>query len=241
MARLLSPPVDLLKTTSIEPLSGPRTVGASSTQALGGFMQTTAGAFGLWRFRFSFPPMKGVDFRRFRGWLTALHGGANATRWDFFDPDMMTYQEAGVDASNFEIATGVPWSNGEPWSNAENWAISPPVVAVATAAAIGATEIALADDWWGHELDLGDRVGFFPLHFGVYEITQVMSAGVYRVWPPLRKAITTDSYATLKPVLALRLEGEEAASATRGLVAGEGLSATLVEVLDYDARDYFAD
>jgi len=241
MARLLSPPAGLLKTTAIEPLSGPRAVGAAGTQALDGFVQTTAGAFGLWRFRFSFPPMKGIKFRRFRGWLTALHGGANATRWAFFDPDMMTYQEAGVDATDFEIATGTQWSNGEPWSNGENWRLSPPVVSVAAAAAIGATEITLADEWWGHELGLGDRVGFFPFVFGMHEVTEVIADGVYRVWPPLRAAITTAAKATLKPTLALRLEGEEAATGSRDVTAAVGLTATLVEVLDYDVRDWFTD
>lgn len=240
MARLLSPPVGL-GTTSIEPLSGPRTVGGSSTTSVSNYQQTVASPFAVWRWRLSFPAMEGSLFRRYRGWITALHGGANATRWTFFDPDCITFHEAGVNASQFEIATGKPWSNGMPWSNGENWQSSRPVVSVVSAAVRGATTLSLADQWWGHRLDIGDYVGFFPFHLGMYEITQVIEPGIYRVWPPLRKAIATADFATLSPTLAMRLESEDAASAGRGLVAAEGLSATLVEVEDYDVRDYFAD
>lgn len=239
MARLISPPVGL-GTTSIEPLSGPRSVGGSSTASVNNFQQTVATPFGMWRWRLSFPAMQGSLFRRYRGWVTALHGGANATRWTFFDPDCMTFQEAGVNASNFEAATGKPWSNGMPWSNGENWQSSRPVVSV-VAAGLGATIISLPNQWWGRRLDVGDYVGFLPFHFGMYEITQVIEPGIYRIWPPLRRAVAATDYATLSPTLAMRLESEDAASAGRGLVAAEGLSVTLVEVNDYDVREYFAD
>ncbi|MCG7508867.1 hypothetical protein [Mesorhizobium retamae] len=240
MARLLSPPVGL-GTTSIEPLSGPRSVGGGTTTSVSNYQQTVASPFGLWRWRLSFPAMQGSLFRRYRGWISALHGGANATRWTFFDPDCMTFQEAGVNASQFEIATGKPWSNGQPWANKENWQSSRPVVSVASAASLNATIISLANQWWGHRLGVGDYVGFFPFHFGMYEITEVIEPGRYRIWPPLDKAIAATDFATLSPTLALRLESEEAASAGRGLVAAESLSATLVQVKDYDVRDYFAD
>ncbi|WP_315920448.1 hypothetical protein [Mesorhizobium sp. SP-1A] len=240
MARLLSPPVGL-GTTSIEPLAGPRTVSGGATQSIGNFTQTFASPFGLWRWRLSFPAMHEGLFRRYRGWVTALHGGANATRWTFFDPDTMRFQEAGVKSPDFEIATGKPWSNGMPWSNGENWKTSRPIVPVASGADLGDTEIRLSELWWGHRLDVGDYVGFFPFHFGMYQVTQVYERGYYRIWPTLRKAVTPDDFATLAPVLALRLESEDAASAGRGLVVADALSVTLVETLDYDVRDYFAD
>ncbi|WP_421930129.1 hypothetical protein [Nitratireductor rhodophyticola] len=240
MARLISRP-DGLGLVSIEPLSGPRAVNAGQNQSISGFVQSVAGAFGLWRFRFAFHAMRGAEFRQYRKWITALHGGANATRWPFCDPDAITFQEAGVDASNFEIATGQPWSNGEPWSNDQNWATSRPNIAVAEDAAKDATIVKLADSFWGHQLDGGDYLGFFPFHFGLYLVTEVISAGTYRIWPPLRKAITTDDFATLNPTLALRLEGEDAASAGRGLVVADTLQITMIEVLDYDVRKYFAD
>lgn len=236
--RLISPPIGL-GVTSIEPLSGPRTVGAGATQSIGGFVQTSGAPFGLWRFRFSFHAVHKSAFRRYRGWITALHGGANATRWHFFDPDMLSFQEAGVNASNFEIATGKPWSNNQPWSNDQNWCVSRPSVSLTTAAAVGSTQICLSDQWWGHSLDVGDYLGFFPFHFGLYCVTEVLDDGVYRIWPPLRKAIGGGDLATLSPTLAMRLESEEGATAGRGLVAADGLTATMVEVLDYDVRDYF--
>jgi hypothetical protein len=240
MARLLSPPVGL-GVTSIEPLSGPRAVGSGTTQSIGNFVQTFASPFALWRFRFSFPAMHKSLFRRYRGWITALHGGANATRWHFFDPDAMTFQEAGLTATNSEIAAGQTWSSGATWSNGENWATSRPDVAVASDAAVDSTQISLADEWWGHDLNVGDYVGFFPFYLGMHMITEVIEEGTYRIWPPLRAALTTDHFATLSPTLAMRLEGEETASAGRGLAAAEGLSATFVETLDYDVREYFAD
>lgn len=240
MARLISRP-DGLGLVSIEPLSGPLAVSAGQNQSISGFVQSVAGAFGLWRFRFAFHAMRGAEFRQYRKWITALHGGANATRWPFFDPDAITFQESGVNASNFEIATGQPWSNDEPWSNDRNWATSRPNVAVAEDAAKDATIVKLADTFWGHQLDGGDYLGFFPFHLGLYLVTEVISAGTYRIWPPLRKAITTDDFATLNPTLALRLEGEDAASAGRGLVVADALQVTMIEVLDYDVRKYFAD
>ena len=145
----------------------------------------------------------------------------------------------GVTASSDEWSAGQPWSNDQSWSNGENWASSPPTVAVAAAAALADTEVSLADSYWGHDLDIGDFLGFSPLHFGLYMVTEVIEAGTYRIWPPLRKALTTSDFATLRPTMAMRLESEEAASASRGVEAAEGLSVTLVEVLDADVRDYF--
>lgn len=72
-------------------------------------------------------------------------------------------------------------------------------------------------------------------------VTEVIGLGTYRIWPPLRKALTTDDFATLKPVLAMRLESEEAATAARDASFISKATMTLVEVLDYDVRDYFVD
>lgn len=237
--RLISPPIGL-GTTSIEPLAGPRSVSAGVTQSIGNFVQTFGSPFGLWRFQFSFPAMHQSLFRRYRGWITALHGGSNATRWTFFDPDAMSFQEAGVNASNFEIASGKPWSNGMPWSNGENWKTGRPVVGVAATASRNATVVKLGSAWWGHKLGIGDYIGFFPFHFGMYEVTEVIVPGEYRIWPPLRKTISASDFATLSPTLALRLESEDAATAGRSLVVADGLTATFVETFDYDVRDYFA-
>lgn len=244
MSRLINPPIGL-PVVSLEPLSGPRAVGAGGSQSVSGFVQTTAAAFGLWRWQISFAPMRQSLFRRYRGWVTSLHGGANATRWGFWDPDMMSPGEcgvnlpAGVDWTTSGFAQD--WSNGLPWANGEGWGTSPPVVAVASASPADTSEIALDPAHWGHRLDVGDYVGFLPFHLGLYMVTEINEPGTYRIWPPLRRALTMDDFATLRPSLAMRLESEDAATAGRGLVVAEGLSVTLVEVLDYDARDYFAD
>lgn len=237
--RLLSPPVDM-GVLSIKPLSGPRAVGANRTESIGAYVQTSGSPFALWRYQFTFHAMNGPEYRRHRGWITALHGGANATRWPFYDPDRLTLAEAGNNATPNQINTGLPWSNGESWSNGQNWGVSPPRVAVAASASLGATEILLADEFWGYSLDVGDQIGLTPFHFGKYMITERKpAAGRYRIWPPLRKAITTDDSATLEPVLAMRMEGEESATLDRGLVVADGVSITMVEVPDYDVRDYF--
>jgi len=236
--RLISPPIGL-GLIGIEPLSGPRTVGAGANQSIGGFVQTFGAPFGLWRFRFTFHAMRGAEFRRYRGWITALHGGANATRWSFCDPDKITHQEAGVNATDREVRDGQPWSNGMPWSNGENWGTSRPQVPLAARAALGDTIIQLGDVFWGHSLLGGEYIGFFPLHLGLYIITEVIEPGTYRIWPSLRKAVTVDDFCTLDPTLAMRLETEESATADRSLQVAEGASVTMVEVLDYDVRDYF--
>lgn len=242
MRRLISPPSGL-GVTSIEPLSGPRAVNSGITQSIGNFTQTFGSPFGLWRFRFSFHAMRGAEFRRYRGWITALHGGANATRWRFFDPDMMSPKEAGLNLPScaWWTDTGLDqnWSNGQPWSNGKGWGISPPQVRVAAPAVLGDTVVSLAAEFWGHSLGSGDDIGFFPFHLGMYEVTEVIEPGTYRIWPPLRKAITPDDLATLDPTLAMRLESEDAANVGRGLVVAEGLTVTMVEVFDYDVRDYF--
>ena len=237
MARLVSWPSGL-RANFREPLSGPRAVGGASTQSIGGFVQTSGSPFGLWRWRFSFPPIRGRLFRRYRGWVTALHGGANATRVPFCDWDGLTARQAGVDADRYGTE---PWGNGMPWSNGKNWQITPPLVPIAAAADRDDTIVSLGAAFWGHGLDIGDLLGFMPFSFGLHMVTEVIEPGQYRVWPPLRKAITTADFATLRPVLAMRLESEDAANAPRGASFAEGLSVTLIEVLDYDVRDYFAE
>ncbi|NOV15871.1 hypothetical protein E5S70_07190 [Ensifer adhaerens] len=226
---------------AMAPLSGPRAVGGASSTTTGSFNQTVASPFGSWRWQFTFPVSKDAKFRRYRGWVTALHAGANATRVPFGDPDMMTLLEAGISASPAQERLGMPWGNDEPWSNGQNWAVTAPNVGLAAVAEIDTTIIRLQDSFWGHRLQPGDYLGFFPLHFGLYTVTEERGSGEYRIWPPLRKALTTGDFATLYPVLAMRLESEDAASAVRGVAYAEEATVTLVEVFDYDARDYFTD
>ncbi|MEP9374993.1 hypothetical protein [Mesorhizobium sp. KR1-2] len=246
--RLLSPPQGL-GVVAIEPLSGPRAVSAGASQSVENFVQSFASPFGLWRLQFSFAPMSGAMFRRYRGWVTGMHGGANATRWTFFDPDMMPVAEAGGLASVDQQRAGMPWANGKPWNiagadpwfNTGNWAVTPPLETVAASAGRDDTIVRLRNGFWGQKLDVGDYVGFAPNHFGMYTITEVFEPGTYRIWPRLRRSIVKGDFATLMPIMALRPENESAAAAARGLEVADGLAVIFVEVPDYDLRDYFTD
>lgn len=238
MARLVSWPVGL-RANAREPLSGPRTIGASQSQSIGGFVQTAAAPFGLWRWRFSFPPIRGQMFRRYRGWITSLHGGANATRVNWCDWDQMTFAQRGIVTTSQEWRQGNPWSNAQPWQGGQMWGTGNPVVPIAASADKGDTIINVGSSLWGHNLDIGDVFGFVG-QFGWYMVTQRIAGGHYRIWPPLDRAISVSDYATLNPVMAARLESEEAANASRGAAFADGLSATLIQVKDYDVRDYFA-
>jgi len=243
MARLISPPLGL-GVVSVEPLSGPRTVGAGGSQSIGDFVQTVAAPFGLWRYRIGFHPMRDREFRLYRGWVTALHGGANATRWSMFDPDMPTPRETGIEVPAYirwDTIGGQPWANGEPWSNGVGWGTTAPSVAVAAGAVRGDTIVTLADEYWGRTLIGGEDIGFFPGFFCKHRVTEVLGSGKYRIWPPLRHDLSAADFATLYPTLAMRLESEEGASGGRGLVVAEGLSITLVEVPHYQVAASFGD
>jgi hypothetical protein len=232
--RLLSWPQGL-GNVSMEILSGPRAVGSGQTESIGNFIQTFGSPFGSIRIRLNFSPMRDEAARRFRGWITALHGGANATRVPWVDADRMSLLEAGVKGP----IENPPWSNGKPWGNGKNWRASYPPVHVAAPAALGSTIVQLADEFWGHRLGYGDQFGFFPFHFGVYEVTEVLGEGTYRIWPSLRKAVSPDDFATLTPSLVMRLESEEAANRNREADFIRSGSVTMVEVFDYDVREYF--
>lgn len=239
MRRLLDWPRDH-RISSMEPLSGPRSIGSGSSAGMTGYMQTFASPFGLWRWQFSFTPMKGDAFRRHRGLVMALHGGANAVRVPFVDGDIMSWEQSGVSGQINSIWAGQTWSNGERWSNGMNWRTGRPVVPLALPSAQGYDEIALTDTAWGHGLGIGDMIGFAPFHFGLYYVTEVISAGRYRIWPPLRRAVAAADLATLKPVLAMRLENESGANAARGTLIADSLTMTLVEIEDADLRAYYA-
>lgn len=240
MARLLSWPVGL-RANFREPLSGPRTIGAGETESIRGWVQTSAAPFGLWRWRFQFPPLRGQAFTRYEGWITGLHGGANATRVPFCPWDNLSFAERGIVTTHAQWKAGQPWDNGLAWSNGKNWQSASPVVPVAQPAAVGDTEIYLGSAFWGNKLGIGNRIGFFPSHYGMYIVTKRFAPGHYRIWPPLDVALTTSSRATLKPTMAMRLESEDAANAPRGPVFADGLSVTLLQVKDADVRTWFTD
>jgi hypothetical protein len=280
MARLIHWPGGLQIQTR-QALSGPRTIGAGSSESIGGYIQSVASPFGLWRWQLSFPPLRREAFRRYRGMISALHGGANAVRVPFCDPDRMSWADTGTFFGSTQLRDGLPWdtiyedrgslllgdgttgalligdgsadtlmadttfiSGTTQWdvdARGVNWRASLPQVTLGTALSIGDTNVVLTDQFWGHNLGEGDYIGFGPVYFGLHLITQVYSDGHYKVWPPIRKNLTTNDWATLNPVMAMRLESEDAGPIGRGNVWAEGLSATFVEVLDADVRAYFKD
>lgn len=234
MARLLSWPLGL-RANRMRPLSGPRTVGAAQSESIGAFVQTSASPFGMVSLEFGFPPIRGQMARRVRGWVKGLHGGANATRVKLCDWDGLAPALRGVPS----LKDGQPWDNGLPWSSGQEWKAGSTFAPVQATASKGSTIIALADVFWGHLLGIGDRIGFVD-HFGAYEVTEVLEPGLYRLDLPLRRAVSVDDFATLEPVLAMRLLGENGAQADRDATFME-LTVQLVEVLDADVRAYFAD
>lgn len=239
MGRLISWPVGL-KWTSREPLSGPRAIGAGSTESVSSFVQTFATPFGLWRWQFSLPPLKGEMARRYRGMVTALNAGANAVRVDFSDPDGLSWADLGVKTTHARVAIGEPWSNGQPWQGGQNWRPGRPWETVAVAAARGDSIVSLGNATFGPVLDVGDMIGFVGA-FGAYVVTERLSGGRVRFWPPLRRAVRVGDHVTLTPVMAMRLEGEAAANLPRGSSHMDGLTITLVEVEDRHVRQFFAD
>ena len=244
MARLLDwiPGLAIVART---PLTGPRSVGSSSTESLAGYVQTVASPFGQWRYQFTVRPMRGRLFRLYRGMITALHAGANAVRVPWCDPDIMSWEESGVDATPEEIRAGVPWSNGASFSNGENWSVGRPWEGVGAAAAKGDTEVTLSADHWGGNLVGGEDIGFVPFHFGKYRVTEIIDQDddsvTLRIWPPLAKALATTDYVTLTPVSVMRLESEAAATASRGARLADGNTLTMIEVTDDIVRSHFTE
>lgn len=235
--RLLNWPIGL-PITSMEPMTGPRSIGAASSESISGYVQTSASAFGVQEWSFTLAPFRDNMARAYRGLITGLHGGSNAVRVPFIDPDRLSYLQAGLAGFTSRQGAFVPHSNGKSHSNSKLTRASYPVVPASSVAARQATIVNLQDIYWGEKLDVGSRIGFQPFHFGVYEITEVISAGKYRIWPPLRKAIDLDTYATLEPVMAMRLKGQSGANLPRGLTVMEGLQLTMVEVPDDVLRKY---
>ena len=233
MARLLNDPGLGIIQQSF--LSGPRTVGSGQSSTIGNFTQTFSSPYGLWSFECGFQPLHRQEGRRLKGWATALHGGANASRWEFRDPDIPQPSELGI------TTTMKAWGNGENWSNGCAWASGLPPVRVSSDASDGGTVVALTGEHWGDSLYEGTFIGFFPFHLGIYAITEYLGYGEYRIWPPLRKSISSEDYATLTPTMAVRVVSQDGIEIPRDGYLTQGAKSMLLEVLDYDVRDYFTE
>lgn len=243
MARLLSFPFNP-GVVDITPISGPMARSSGSNTSSDGSEQTFDSVGDVVALRLSFNVKRKGLARQERGLFTGLHGGANAIRLSFFDPDVIMPAEAGLDVAahlDWTDLDALNWSNGQPWSNGQGWAQSAPEISVASASAINTGIVTLPDSFWGHRLDLGSYFGFFPFHFGLYMVTEVIDDGQYRIWPRLRKALTTDDFATLFPVIAMRPLSRDSAKYGRGLSVTNAASIDLVEVIDPYVRSDFTD
>lgn len=240
MPRLLSDSDGFAGVTGFSWLSGPNARNSGSTTAMDGSEQTFDAYGDVVALEFTLNVKRDVAARRQAGVLTALRGG-NAMRLRFFDPDMMKPYEAGINVSERYDWTNLPtenWSNGMPWSNGAGWALSAPVVPVAASAGFDTGIVRLGSAFWGHQLGLGDIVGFFPFHFGIYTVTEVIDDGEYRIWPRLRKALTSEDFCTLHPTIVMR-PVMNTLPPGRGLAHTDAATVSLVEVTDYYVRDYY--
>lgn len=229
MARLL--PEYLIRASRCEWLTGPMARNSGANTASDGTEQTFVGIGDVVAFRYTLPPSMNRQARRERGNLLALHSGANAVRIRLLVGDDLSPSEAGL-VEPFGAQT---WSNGQAWDNGGLWAVSYPDVPLAAAAALDDGIVKIADQYWGHNLGIGDPIGFYPFYFGAHFVTEIINPGEYRIWPRLRKALTTSDYATLHPVLVMRTK-PGGATMVRGAVHTEGNSVELVEVFDYHVR-----
>lgn len=243
MARLLTWN-DALGLTSLEIVNGPNVRNSGSNTGQDGGEQVYAGVGSVWTFRLGLPISQRRTARHVRGLLDALDGGVNAMRFTVYDRDMMSPAEAGiVGGSNCDWhgIGGNNWSNGMPWSNGMSWHTTPPTVPVVADAARDTGIIRLGNQFWGHRLGYGDQIGFFPFHFGMYRIVEVLEPGVYRVKYRLRKSIQAGDYATLRPVIVLRPTSKDAANAPAQVPGHtDGGSILLTEVIDSYVRKQFA-
>lgn len=218
--------------SSVSLVNGPASRGSGTNTAMDGTEQTFSTFGQLPAFQLNFSPRQAKAARRQRGFMAALQNGANALRFKLPDPDRLS-------VANSRGARTEPhgWANGVQWQGT-NWAPSRPLVDVQRNASQGTDVVRLANRYWGRILEPGDWIGFGPLHFGAYMITETEGFGYYRIFPRLRKAITFNDFATLMPVVIGR-PAPGFPIFQRGPGVTQGGTLTLVEVPDHDVREYF--
>lgn len=231
-----------LPITALTPQGGPLVLGSttSGTRKTQVVVDPTGG---LWSFTLEVAKMKGPMARAFSQLSVALHGGANCCRVPFFDPDEPSFREMGINVSDNYDQQYVSWSNGEFWSNGKPWRIGKPLATIAAASAKNSGTITIDTTAWGGVLPT-----FFGIvgHFAVYCVTGSTFSGnvaTCRVFPPVRRAITTTDYATLRPVMAAQLTGPSGAPWSRDASAMSGAQLDIIEVpdevvLNYVTEDY---
>lgn len=223
----------------VEFLSGPRALKSGASESGSGWVQTSSGIFGLWRLRFSIKSIRDLAFRDYRGFVTAMHGGANATILNVIDYDKMSYADMGADVTVETERDGIRWDGNIFWLHRKTWRIGTPYLENPAPAAKGDSLVTLPPEFWGHQLEVGDIFGYGPDHLGMYVVTESFGSGEYRIWPPLRKDVTALDLVIMDPPLAMRLESEEAANIGRALGGSDELVLTMVEIEDSDVRNFY--
>ena len=116
--------------------------------------------------------------------------------------------------------------------------IGKPVVPVTSVSAKDSGTITFDASLWN-----GVVPSWFGLvgHFAVYRVEGVVFNGndaVCRVWPPVRRAIATSDFVTMRPTAAMRITGPDGASFVDNLAATDGAQLTMAEVPDEVVRAY---
>lgn len=211
----------------ITPLGGPKSLGF--TESVTSDIQTVQQPYGLLRYQFDFPSLRGRYAADVMGWIAAMEDGANWSGVPCLFPSTPGWRDLGLQLPPARI----PWSNGQPFDNGQYWSPSKPIATVAANAAIDAREVQINVTNWNGNIWRGFQIGFAPEHFGMYIVQEVSLAGniaTCRIWPRLRKAVTTTDLVTLKPVVAVRnLPGSSSAGQRVGRHV-DGISITFVEV-----------
>lgn len=229
--RIIQWPTDL-RMVSVTPIDGPDVVSSGVNTALNGAEQVVRSIGNLIAIDITFPPAKGSEARAQRGLFTSLRSGVNAVRFQYPDPDRRTLREAGVNADGGTInISGIAGLAGA------NIVLDLPTVDVNRTANRGTNQIRLANEFWGRDLQVGEWISFYPNHPGVYQITDVLPNGFYRIWPNLRQRITVADYASFNLMLIMKTF-PGGAQWGRGPDFSQGGSLSLVEVPAYALSNF---
>lgn len=223
MARILDWPANV-HPIAFDLISGPQAYGSEGQGTYTGLFQTVSSPYGLVAFTITLHPLQGQKERAYRGMLTGLHGGANVVK--------MTFPDGARRETAYQ-----QWAGGKSWAGGQQWDRKYELVRVSTAAYQDDTQITLADEYWGHDLGIGEVIGFSD-YWGAHTITEVISAGTYRIWPSLRADIATTQKAHLRPNIAVTVVAQSSGY-SRQLANTGNLSITLREVTDYYVRENF--
>lgn len=199
--------------------------------------QTVESPNGLVGFDLTLQPMNERTARIYRGLISFLHGGANAVRFTFFDPDRPTFGELGY-AESEALGTyhADTWDDGQTWAEGNYWEAGLPLATLTASSAKGTTSVTIDLSEWNDELYAGTIIGF-PLHFGLYTVKYV-NGNVATIWPPLRAAVASGEYVTLEPVIACRLSSSDGGRFSRGSSHIQDATISLVEVPDEIVNTY---